>query len=327
LPLSIFKQPQEKADDEFRQAYEKGVHLGFQKWPDAAHHFSEASKHYATVGDAQKSAEAYALATLFYALTTPSDQAWMSCSQAMGRIPDTQINVGFSAQPSSLAQQAIVQSYDLAISGKLDAESKDASRVDAVRDLAQKYMSLIGSDLSLWKLKKQDMDPQKRAYYLLGLASLIQANSVADVDPKKSVSLLSEAATYLEMAGTERMSVFPVTRTKLENWSKVGQCWFCGREMQGHGIHYVLLRASVSQYTRQKYGSSTPHTMEDNMVVACNSCASSIRNVADDVARIYFERAMTEMRALEQRLNSKIESLENQISSLRSQVGSFRTRI
>src|SRR5207247_3067646 len=150
----------------------------------------------------QRSAEAYALATLFYALTNPSDQAWMSCSQAMGRIPDTQINVGFSAQSSSLAQQAIVQSYDLAISGMLDAESKDASRVDAVRDLAQKYMSLIGNDLSLWKLKKQDMDPQKRAYYFLGLASLIQANSVADVDQKKSVSLLSDAATYLQLAGT-----------------------------------------------------------------------------------------------------------------------------
>ena len=327
MPLSIFKQPQEKAEDEFRQAYDKGVHLGPQKWSDAAHHFSEASKHYATVGNSQKSAEAYALATLFYALTNPSDQAWMNCSQAMGRIPDTQINVGFSTQSSSLAQQAIVQSYDLAISGMLDGESKDASRIDAVRDLAQKYMSLIGSDLSLWKLKKYDMDPQKRAYYLLGLASLIQANSVADADPKKSVSLLSEAATYLEMAGTERMSVFPITRTKLENWSKLGQCWFCGREMQGLGIHYVMLRASVSQYTRQRYGSSTPATMENNTVVACNNCASSIRYVADDIARIYFDKAIAEMRALEHRLNSKIDSLESQISSLRSQVSSIRVRV
>jgi len=327
LPLNLFKQPQEKADDELRQAYDKGVLLGPQKWADAAHHFSEASKHYATVGNTQKSAEAYALATLFHALTNPSDQAWMSCSQAMGRIPDTQVNVGFSAQSSSLAQQATVQSYDLAISGKLDGESKDASRVDAVRDLAQKYMSLIGSDLSLWKLRKQDMDPQKRAYYLLGLASLIQANSVADIDPKKSVSLLSEAATYLEMAGTDRMSVFPITRTKLENWSKLGQCWFCGREMQGLGVHYVLLRASVTQYTRQKYGSSTPATMDDNTVVACNNCASSIRYVADDVARIYFEKAITEMRALEHRLNSRIDSLESQINSLRSQVSSIRVRV
>jgi hypothetical protein len=327
LPLTLFKQPQEKADDEFRQAYEKGVHLGPQKWPDASHHFSEASKHYATVGNVQKSGEALALATLFYALANPSDQAWLNCSQAFGRIPDTQINVGFSTQSSSLAQQAIVQSYDLAISGKLDAESKDASRVDAVRDLAQKYMTLIGSDLSLWKLRKQEMDPQKRAYYLLGIASLIQANSIAEVDPKKSVSLLSEAATYLEMAGTEQMSVFPVTRTKLENWSKIGRCWFCGREMQGQGIHYVLLRASVSQYTRQKYGSNTPPTMEDNMVVACNNCASSIRNVADDMARIYFDRAIAEMRSLEQRLNTKIASLESQISSLRSQVSSIRARV
>src|SRR5437773_10084578 len=104
------------------------------------------------------------------------------------------------------------------------------------------------------------------------------------------------------------MSSSPVTRAKWENWSQVGQCWFCGREMQGHGIHYVLLRASVSQYTRQKYGSSTTATIEGNMVVACNSCASSNRNVADDVSRIYFERAIIEMRDLAQQPNSTIHS-------------------
>ena len=245
----------------------------------------------------------------------------------MEKIPDSQINVGFSAQSSSLATQAIVQSYDLAVTGRLDGESKDASRVDGVRNLAQRYMGLIGSDLSLWKLRKQEMDPQRRAYYLLGLASLIEANSVADADPKKSVSLLSEAATYLDLAGTERINVLPIARTRLENWSKVGKCWFCGREMQGHGIHYVLLRATVSQYARQKYGSSTPSSIQDNMVVACNNCASSIRNVADDVARIYFDRAIAEMRALEQRLNSKISSLESEIHSLRSQMSSLRVRI
>jgi len=67
--------------------------------------------------------------------------------------------------------------------------------------------------------------------------------------------------------------------------------------------------------------------MEDNMVIACNNCASSIRNVADDVARIYFEKAITEMRALEQRLHTKIDSLESQISSVKSQVGSLRARV
>ena len=134
----------------------------------------------------EKSAESYALASLFYALSYPSDDAWKSCGDAMRRIPNTQINVGFSAQSSSLAQQADVQYYDLAIAGKLDIESKDATRAVAARDLAQKYMGLIGNDLSIWKLRKQEMDPQRRAYYLLGLASLIEANSVADSDPKKS---------------------------------------------------------------------------------------------------------------------------------------------
>ncbi len=326
MPLSIFKQPQEKADDAFKQAYEKGVLMGPEKYPDAVQRFSDASKNYAMVGNLQKSSEAYALSTPFYALSSPSDQAWKICSEAMGRMPDTQLNVGFSAQSSSLAQQALVQSFDLAVSGRLDAESKDESRLGAVRDLAQKYMGLVGSDLTVWKLKKQEMDPQKRAFYLLGLASLIQANSVADVDPKKSVSLLSEAASYLEMAGTERMGILPATKTKLENWGKISQCWFCGREVQGQGIHYVLLPASITQYSSQKFA-TTPPSMENGKVVACTNCASSIRNVADDIARIYFDRAIIEMRALEQRLNAKLASLENQIGSLRSQVGSLRSRV
>ena len=236
----------------------------------------------------------------------------------MRKIPNTQINLGFSAQTSSLAQQADVQSFDLAVAGKLDAESKDASRAGAARDLAQKYLGLIGNDLSIWKLKKQEMDPQRRAYYLLGVASLIEANSVADVDPKKSVSLLSEAGTYLDLAGSERIGVLPLARTRLENWSKVGKCWFCDREMQGQGIHYVLLRANVSQYARQKYGTVVPSPIENDMVVACSGCSSSIRNVADDVTRIYFDRAIAEMRATEQRLNAKIASLQSEVHSLRS---------
>ncbi|MGD0318769.1 MAG: hypothetical protein ABSB56_03625 [Nitrososphaerales archaeon] len=324
MPFKLFKEPAEKAEIEFREAYEKGVNLGPEKWPDAVQHFSEASKHYASIGNSQKSSEAHALATLFYALTTRTDQAWQACGQAMNQVPDSQLNVGFAVGSASLAQQASVLSYDMATTRVLDGNSKDVSRVAAVRDLAQKYMDLIGSDLALWRLQKQEIDPQKRAYYLLGLASLIEANSLADSDPKKSVALLSEAATNLELAGTDPMNVSSGTQAKLENISKFGQCWFCGREMQGQGFHYVLLPATVSQYSRQRYGSSTPHTMEGSMVVACESCSSSIQNVADEVARAYYERAMAEMRSLEKRLNAKIAALEGEIASLRARVNRMR---
>jgi len=324
LPFKLFKEPAERAEIEFRDAYEKGVNLGPEKWPDAAHHFSEASKNYASIGNSQKASETSALAALFYALTTRTEQAWRACSQAMTQIPNSQLNIGFAVSSSNLAQQASVMSFDIAATRMVDGTSKDVSRVAAVRDLAQKYMDLVGTDLVLWRLLKQEIDPQRRAYYLLGLASLIEANSIADSDPKKSVALLSEAATNLELAGTDPMGVSSGTLAKLENMSKFGQCWFCGREMQGQGFHYVLLPAAVSEYTRQRYGSHTPHTLEGSMVVACESCSSSIRYVADQVAQFYYDKAMVEMHALEKRLNTKIAALEGEVASLRSRVHSIR---
>ncbi len=324
MPIKLFKQPSEKAEIEFREAYEKGVNLGPQKWPDAVHHFSEAQKNYTTIGDSQKSGQCYALATLFYALTARTDQSWQACSEAMRQIPDTSLNVGFTVNSTAISQQASVLASDIATTQMLDGESKDVSKVAALRDLAQKYMDLIGNDLAVWRLQKEDIDPQRRAYYLLGVASLIEGNSVSDSDPKKSVALLSEAATNFELAGIDPMSITPGTKTKLDNMTKFAKCWFCGREMQGQGFHYVSLDATVTQYTRARYGSSTPHSLEENGVVACESCASAIRNVADEVAKAYYERAMAAMRETEQRLNAKIAALEREVAALRSKVNTLR---
>ena len=325
--MKLFKQPAEKAEIEFREAYEKGVNLGPERWPEAVKHFSEASKYYGEIGDSQKSAQSLALANLFHALSSRTGEAWQKCSQAMGQLPNIQLNVGFAVNSPSIAQQASVLSSDIAATEALNAESKDASRVAAVRDLAQKYMDLIGSDLSVWRLMKQEIDPQRRAYYLLGLASLIEANSVADADPGRSVALLSEATTNLELAAMDPMTLAPGTKEKLENIAKFGKCWFCGREMQGQNFHYILLPASITQYTRQRYGSGMPPSLDENMVVACEGCSSSIRNVADKVARAYFESAMAEMRALEQRLDARISALQAEVSSLRSDVNSLRHRV
>ena len=318
MPLKLFKQPAERAEIEFKEAYEKGVNLGPQKWPDAVHHFSEAQKYYSESGNAEKSAEAFALGALFYALANNTPEAWQACCQAMSQVPNVQLDVGFMVNSASIGQQASILAFDVITTQKLNSESRDASRVVAVRDLAQRYMDLIGNDLSLWRLMKQEIDPQRRAYYLLGLASLIEANSIADTDPKRSVALLSEATTNLELAAMDPMSVMQGTKTKLENIVKFGKCWFCGREMQGQNYHYVLLPANISPYSRHKYGAGTPSSIENNTVVACESCSSSIRNVADDVARIYYNMTLVEIHAVEQRLNAKIASLQQQINSVRS---------
>lgn len=320
MPFNPFKDAATKAQEEFTKAYDKGVNLGPDKWQDASNSFADAAKHFAEAGNPQKSNEAYALATLFYALVRRDAESWRNCSEAMARIGDTPVNVGFTASSAAIAVQARVIQEDIIATSAVNSESKDTSRVEGLKTLAQKYLDLTGEDLVVWKLMKAELDPQRRAYYLLGLASLVEANSLMDSDPRKAVSLLSESATQLEMAGVDPMNLRAITKVKRDNASKVAKCWFCGREVQGMGTHYMLLQASVSNYTRQKYGSEIPQSIDGAHVVACESCSSSIRMVADAFARMYYERAVAEMHEIAQRLDARIASLETQVRGLKARV-------
>ena len=93
------------------------------------------------------------------------------------------------------------------------------------------------------------------------------------------------------------------------------------------GTHYVLLSATVSDYTKQRYGSETPQSIDGAHIVACESCASSIRTVADAFARMYYERAVAEMHEIAKRLDARITSLEGELRSLEGDLRHLRARI
>jgi hypothetical protein len=314
MQLKAFKSSSEKADIEFTHAYEKGVNLGREKWPVAVESFSEASKHYMEAGNAQKSSEAYALSTLFYALSSRTPDAWMQCNQAMSQLGNTQLNVGFPADSSDIEKQSLVVAGELAMVNQLNAQSVGQDKVTRLRDLAQKYLELIGTDLVIWKLMGQAIDPQRRAYYLLGLASLVEANSIIYTDPKKSASLLSDAVAQLDLAGEDLNNVRPAALIERENATKIGKCWFCGREVQGLNFHYVALKADITGYLRARYSSETPTTMDGQRVMACSACYSSVKYVSDEVAQVYYQKALQEISAVAERVNA----LENRVRRLES---------
>jgi hypothetical protein len=312
--VQLFKSPTEKADDEFQKAYEKGVNLGRAYWPTAVAHFQEASAMYAEGGNSQKAIEAKALGLLFSALNSRNPDLWAQVSSAMGTCGDVQLNVGFPANSSELAKESIVLSNEYRIMSQFTPESASEAQVKDLRDLAQKYLELIGSDLIVWKLQGQSIDPQRRAYYLLGLASLVDANAVIDFDPKRSASLLSEAVAQLDLAGDDYRNVRPATLVERENATKIGKCWFCGREVQGLTFHYVTLKADITGYTRSLYGSEVPATMDGDNVLACMACYSSFKNVSDEIASGYYQKAMQEIRALSER----VSDIEKRLSRLES---------
>jgi hypothetical protein len=312
--VQLFKSPADKADDEFQKAYEKGVSLGRAYWPTAVSHFQVASTHYIEAGNAQKANMAKALALLFSALNSKSSDLWAQVTKAMADSGSVQLNVGFPANSSDLEKEALVLSKDYAIMAQFTPESAGQNQVADLRDLAQKYLELVGSDLVLWKLMNQAIDPQRRAYYLLGLASLVEANSFIDVDPKKSASLLSDAVAQLDLAGDDYRNVRPGALQERENATKIGKCWFCGREVQGLTFHYVALKADITGYTRSLYGSEMPATMQGDNVMACMACYSSVKNVSDEIASMYYQKAMQEIMALSQR----VSDIETRLSRLES---------
>jgi hypothetical protein len=314
--MQLFKSPTAKADDEFQKAYEKGVNLGREKWPTAVEHFTEASNYYAEAGDQQKANEAMALAVLFTALTGRSQELWSKVNSAMASAGNVQLNVGFPADSSDLEKESLVLSKDIAVMGQFNPQLSGENKVADLRDLAQKYLELVGSDLIIWKLMNQTIDPQRRAYYLLGLASLVEANTAIDTDPKKSASLLSDAVAQLDLAGEDYKNVRPGTLQEMQNATKIGKCWFCGREVQGITFHYFSLKADVTSYMKTKYGAEMPTTMEGQNVMACKACYSSVKYVSDEIASMYFDRAMQELRLVSER----VSDLARRVSSLESRV-------
>jgi hypothetical protein len=312
--VQLFKSPTEKADDEFQKAYEKGVNLGRAYWPTAVSHFQEASARYAEGGNSQKANETKALALLFSALTSKNPELWAQVSKAMSNCGDAQLNVGFSANAQELAKESLVLSKEYTIMAQFTPDSAAQSQVADLRDLAQKYLELVGGEQIVWKLTGQSIDPQRRAYYLLGLASLVEANSIIGTDPKKSASLLSEAVAQLDLAGDDYRNVRPSTLQEMQNATKMGKCWFCGREVQGLTFHYVALKADITGYTRSLYGSEMPATMEGDNILACMACYSSVKNVSDQIASMYYQRTMQEIRTL----SARVSDIENRLSRLES---------
>jgi hypothetical protein len=314
--VQLFKSPAEKADDEFQKAYEKGVSLGRPYWPTAVSHFLEAALQYQAAGQAQKANQSKALALFFTALNSKNADQWKQVSTAMANCSGADLNIGFVANSDSIAKESLVYAKELSVMSQFDPSSGSQSQATAMRELAQNYLDLVGGNLDIWKLMGQTIDPQRRAYYLLGLASLSEANSIVEFDPKRSASLLSEAVAQLDLAGEDYRNVRSLTLQERDNATKTGKCWFCGRDVQGLTFHFVALKADISAYTKALYGSGMPPSIEGGNVLSCTACYSAFKNVSDQIASMYYEKTMQEVTALSRR----VSDIETRLSKLESRV-------
>ncbi len=184
--------------------------------------------------------------------------------------------------------------------------------------LAQRYQSEVGNEtLKMNEIFLNDTTRTgiREGMVLLAMGYESLASGTVWDDPKK-------AAEYQQIAYGYRKQVGDTGESNLRlvnDYSRTCKCWFCGRTASGLGIHFFPISSEISPMLR-KSGEGEPLRSESEdygSIYACRACYKGISARADDIAKAYHNQAMSEMRAMEARLQAEIVALWSAVRSIR----------
>jgi len=192
-----------------------------------------------------------------------------------------------------------------------------------LESLAQEYLSLGKNKLTLGDILGIDIDPIKRAFKLLGMSRVMIAQSKETEDPEESIRIYSEALQYFNQA-EDKESVDNLNK-RIGKLSKVMKCYICGRSLQGEEIHFLYVKADITPYMVKNLSSESPKPITDRgIIVLCRACYTTINNLAEVIARKYYDMAMQVMMKMYNELIQRIARLESDIERIKSMLASIR---
>jgi len=141
---------------------------------------------------------------------------------------------------------------------------------------------------------------QAEGYYVLGEGSVSE-------DPKM-------ASEYMQMSYNFRRQLGDSGDQELklaQDYARSARCWICGRPANGEGIHFQPMRSTIAPvFAKETEGDIVKPISEDvRSIYVCVPCYTAISNRSDDISRVYYERAMAEVHAIEARLEAEIASV------------------
>lgn len=220
-----------------------------------------------------------------------------------------------------------VDTADLATECELaimEIEASNMSKDDFVNkgnrliEVAGQYMSRIGEkNLKLDEIFKGNTvaTGNREALILQAEAYSILGKGYVHTDPKM-------AAEYMQMAYNFRRQIGDSGDEEMklsQNFARSATCWICGRPANGQGIHFMAMPADIEPVFQKMTDGDVVKPISDDCrdVYVCMPCYTAISNRSDEVSRVYYERAMADMRAMEARLQAEIASLRFSMSMSR----------
>jgi hypothetical protein len=184
--------------------------------------------------------------------------------------------------------------------------------------LAQRYQSEVGNEtLKMNEIFLNDTTRTgiREGMVLLAMGYESLASGTVWNDPKKAAEYQQIAYGYRKQVGDTGESNLKL----INDYSKTCKCWFCGRTASGLGIHFFPMSSEISPMLL-KSGEGEPiksDSDDHNSIYACRACYRGISIRADEIAKVYYNQAMGEMRAMEARLNAEIAALWSAVRSIR----------
>jgi len=188
-----------------------------------------------------------------------------------------------------------------------------------LESLAQEYLSLGRDKLLLSDILGVNVNPMKRAFQLLGMSRAIIASGKELQDPEESVRVYSEALGYFNQA--EDKELIDRITERINKVSKVMKCYICGRSLQGEEIHFLYVNADITPYILNMVSSESPKPVADKgTIVLCKGCYTAVNNLAEVMARKYYDMVMKTIQKMYEEYDSRIRRLESEIRSIKARI-------
>ncbi len=308
MSWKVWKQPIERAQEEFDNGYKKGLNLS--DWNSAFNSFREASEFYSKAGDPISAKVANALALFSRALSDPNkSENWTDAAASLLNSGTNNINITQLVSVETLAQECKLKAFELR-ARNMPTATDSAPELEKT---AKEYLSMGNKNLMLPLLmNKQQISSQSFAHILIADAARLQGDQSLGADPKIAADYYRKAAIHMKAAGD--VSSFQSLSGKADDYSTTAVCYFCGREVSGKDINFFSMRATLTAYLASKSTSQVlPSSLAPNTVIACQGCYSAITIAADEIAKGYYDRVEVEIAQLKQ----EISQLRNRVAVTR----------
>ncbi len=203
----------------------------------------------------------------------------------------------------------------------MEIEASNMSKDDYVNkgnrliEVAGQYMSRIGEkNLKLDEIFKGNTiaTGNREALILQAEAYSILGKGYVRTDPKMAAEYMQMAYNFRKQLGDSGDEEMQLS----QNFARSATCWICGRPANGQGIHFMAMRADIEPVFQKMTDNDVVKPISDDSrsVYVCMPCYTAISNRSDEVSRVYYERALADMRAMEARLQAEISSLRFSMS-------------